>query len=108
MPPIHHRDPGVIGLLGDPARSPYYGIIVDGLHSHPNTVRIAYGAKKDGCILVTDGQSRTLVSSHPKLTVQLNHQWTQISLMASINGVHDPERHSGKKVTQSTSVELRH
>lgn len=55
MPPIHHRDPGVIGLLGDPARSPYYGIIVDGLHSHPNTVRIAYGAKKDGCILVTDG-----------------------------------------------------
>jgi N-acetylglucosamine-6-phosphate deacetylase len=56
MPPIHHRDPGVIGLLGDPARSPYYGIIVDGLHSHPNTVRIAYGAKKDGCILVTDGK----------------------------------------------------
>lgn len=57
MPPIHHRDPGVIGLLGDPSRSPYYGIIVDGLHSHPNTVRIAYGAKKDGCILVTDGES---------------------------------------------------
>lgn len=60
MPPIHHRDPGVIGLLGDPSRSPYYGIIVDGLHSHPNTVRIAYGAKKDGCILVTDGQSSPL------------------------------------------------
>jgi N-acetylglucosamine-6-phosphate deacetylase len=55
MPPIHHRDPGVIGLLGDPSRSPYYGIIVDGLHSHPNTVRIAYGAKKEGCVLVTDG-----------------------------------------------------
>ena len=58
MPPIHHRDPGVIGLLGDPSRRPYYGIIVDGLHSHPNTVRIAYGACKEGCVLVTDGKFR--------------------------------------------------
>jgi len=62
MPPIHHRDPGVIGLLGDPARSPYYGLIVDGLHSHPNTVRIAYAAKKDGCIVVTDGKSQVFWS----------------------------------------------
>lgn len=78
MPPIHHRDPGVIGLLGDPSRSPYYGIIVDGLHSHPNTVRIAYGAKKDGCILVTDGEwlgslantvdARVFVGMPPELT----------------------------------------
>lgn len=56
MPPIHHRDPGVIGLLGDTKRRPYYGIIVDGLHSHPNTVRIAYGAAPDRCVLVTDAQ----------------------------------------------------
>lgn len=58
MPPIHHRDPGVIGLLGnpDPQPRPYFGIIVDGLHSHPNTVRIAYGAASDRCILVTDAQ----------------------------------------------------
>jgi hypothetical protein len=55
MPPIHHRDPGLIGLLGDPISHPYYGIIVDGLHLHPNTVRIAYKACKEGCILVTDG-----------------------------------------------------
>jgi N-acetylglucosamine-6-phosphate deacetylase len=59
MPPIHHRDPGVIGLLGNPSTSsrPYFGLIVDGLHSHPNTVRIAYSAHKDGCIVVTDAQS---------------------------------------------------
>lgn len=68
MPPIHHRDPGVIGLLGDPSRSPYYGIIVDGLHSHPNTVRIAYGAKKDGCILVTDGESCLSLPTHLSLS----------------------------------------
>ncbi|ORY34266.1 N-acetylglucosamine-6-phosphate deacetylase, putative [Naematelia encephala] len=57
MPPIHHRDPGVIGLLGDPRRKTYYGLIVDGLHSHPNTVRIAYGAARESCVLVTDAQS---------------------------------------------------
>lgn len=58
MPPIHHRDPGVIGLLGsDDAKRPYFGLIVDGLHSHPNTVRIAYRAASERCVLVTDAQS---------------------------------------------------
>lgn len=56
MPPIHHRDPGVVGMLGHPTRRPYFGIIVDGLHSHPNTVRMAYGACKEGCVLVSDGE----------------------------------------------------
>jgi len=58
MPPIHHRDPGLIGLLGapEPSSRPSYGLIVDGLHSHPNTVRIAYGACREGCITVTDGE----------------------------------------------------
>lgn len=56
MPPIHHREPGVIGLLGsEDEKRPYFGIIVDGQHSHPNTVRIAYRAATDRCILVTDG-----------------------------------------------------
>ncbi|WWD17688.1 N-acetylglucosamine-6-phosphate deacetylase [Kwoniella shandongensis] len=57
MPPIHHRDPGVIGLLGAPDHRPYYGIIADGYHSHPNTVRIAYKACKEGCVLVSDAQT---------------------------------------------------
>ncbi|KAF8590850.1 carbohydrate esterase family 9 protein [Ramaria rubella] len=33
---------------------PFYGIIVDGCHSHPHSVRLAYTAHPDGCILVTD------------------------------------------------------
>ncbi|KAJ7502987.1 carbohydrate esterase family 9 protein [Mycena galericulata] len=33
---------------------PYYGLIVDGIHSHPNSVRLAYSAFPDGCILITD------------------------------------------------------
>ena len=35
---------------------PYYGLIVDGVHSHPNSVRLAYTAHKEGCILITDGE----------------------------------------------------
>lgn len=35
-------------------KRPFYGMIVDGVHSHPNSVRLAYTAHKDGCILVTD------------------------------------------------------
>ncbi|KZP27636.1 carbohydrate esterase family 9 protein [Athelia psychrophila] len=36
---------------------PWYGLIVDGVHSHPNSVRLAYGAHPSGCILVTDAMS---------------------------------------------------
>ncbi|GLB37729.1 putative amidohydrolase family protein [Lyophyllum shimeji] len=35
---------------------PFYGIIVDGIHSHPNSVRLAYSAHPDGCVLITDAQ----------------------------------------------------
>lgn len=71
MPPIHHRDPGVIGLLGDPTRKTYYGLIVDGLHSHPNTVRIAYGARRDGCVLVTDGEYSIFTFVWPNVSIFL-------------------------------------
>jgi len=43
------------GQVADMAFSrPYYGLIVDGIHSHPNSVRLAYSAFPDGCILITD------------------------------------------------------
>ena len=55
MRSFSHRDPGLIGILGsDIPNKPYFGIIVDGLHTHPASVRIAYEAHPNGCILVTD------------------------------------------------------
>jgi N-acetylglucosamine-6-phosphate deacetylase len=59
MPPLHHRGPGIIGLLGCPDETmrPYYSMIVDGHHIHANMVRIAYRAASERCVLVTDGTS---------------------------------------------------
>ncbi|KAL2869939.1 N-acetylglucosamine-6-phosphate deacetylase [Aspergillus lucknowensis] len=57
MRPFYHRNPGIFGLLGHqsyhPLR-PFYGIIADGIHLHPTSIRIAYNAHPDGLILVTD------------------------------------------------------
>lgn len=61
MRPLHHRNPGIFGVLGiaeslgpTGPRRPYFGIIADGIHLHPTTVKIAYAAHPDGFILVTD------------------------------------------------------
>ncbi|KAI8868771.1 putative N-acetylglucosamine-6-phosphate deacetylase [Ramicandelaber brevisporus] len=58
MNQFHHRDPGIIGLLGSTMRPrPFYGIICDGIHVHPNSVKMAYYAHPKGAILVTDAMS---------------------------------------------------
>ncbi|KAK3679351.1 N-acetyl-glucosamine-6-phosphate deacetylase [Recurvomyces mirabilis] len=56
MRPLHHRNPGIFGVLGkaEGTDRPYYGIISDGIHLHPTTVKIAWNAHPDGFILVTD------------------------------------------------------
>jgi N-acetylglucosamine-6-phosphate deacetylase len=56
MRPLHHRNPGPFGTLGKThgAERPYFGIIADGIHLHPTTVKIAWNAHPAGFILVTD------------------------------------------------------
>ncbi|KAK1755678.1 carbohydrate esterase [Echria macrotheca] len=58
MAPLHHRNPGIFGVLGGlPSHScppPYFGIIADGIHLHPTTTKIAFNAHPDGLVLVTD------------------------------------------------------
>ncbi|KAH7040277.1 family 9 carbohydrate esterase [Microdochium trichocladiopsis] len=56
MRPLHHRNPGVFGVLGiaESLPRPYFGIIADGEHLHPTTIKIAFNAHPEGFILVTD------------------------------------------------------
>ncbi|KAJ5111581.1 carbohydrate esterase family 9 protein [Penicillium argentinense] len=71
MNPLHHRGPGPLGILGGAGdinpeteakilgegtsnTRPYFGIIADGHHVHPASVRLAHLMHPDGLILVTD------------------------------------------------------
>ncbi|KAI0002207.1 hypothetical protein BJV74DRAFT_817784 [Russula compacta] len=49
---------------------PFYELIVDGIHSHPNSVRLAYNVYPDGCILITDAMK--ILDPHLKDGV---HEW---------------------------------
>lgn len=56
MTPIHHRQPGLaIAALTNP--SVYYSIIADGVHLHPEMLKLAWQTKPDKMILVTDAMS---------------------------------------------------
>ncbi|KAL7914018.1 N-acetylglucosamine-6-phosphate deacetylase [Trichoderma velutinum] len=56
MRPLHHRDPGIIGLLGNNAlpHEHFFGLVADGIHLHPMVVNLAITSQPDKCILVTD------------------------------------------------------
>lgn len=55
MRPFGHRNPGIFGLLGQEDRPrPYFGVISDGIHLHPTSIKIAFNAHPGGLILVTD------------------------------------------------------
>ena len=84
MEQFHHRDPGLIGLLGSsPSTQPFYSIIVDNIHSHPASVKMAYKAHPRGTILITDAiEAMGLPPGHYKLgTMQV-----EITDRAKISG----------------------
>ena len=64
MNPFHHREPGLLGLLvhndeeePETEKGLWYSLIVDGLHSHPAAVRMAYRLNPSGMVLITDAMS---------------------------------------------------
>jgi N-acetylglucosamine-6-phosphate deacetylase len=55
MEQFHHRDPGLIGLLGANALArPFWSIIVDNIHSHAASVTMAFKSHPEGAIIITD------------------------------------------------------
>lgn len=57
MTPMESRDPGVVGAALEDKHS-YCGIIADGYHIHPATLKVAIAAKEKGhMILVTDAMA---------------------------------------------------
>ena len=59
MLPFHHRDPGLVGVLTSlitPKQS-YYGLIPDGIHTHPTALRIAHRSHPHGAVIVTDAMA---------------------------------------------------
>jgi len=60
------------GQIADMAfERPYYGLIVDGIHCHPNSVRLAYSSHPEGCILITDAMKIL----DPKLQDGVHEWW---------------------------------
>ncbi|MGC8832679.1 MAG: N-acetylglucosamine-6-phosphate deacetylase, partial [Armatimonadota bacterium] len=57
MPPLHHRKPGlVLACMNDPRVK--VEIIADGVHLHPELVRMVIHSKgEDGVVLITDAMS---------------------------------------------------
>jgi len=56
MNALHHRDPGLAGLICTPLSmtSPYFTMIPDLVHLHPAVLRLCYQASPTRCILITD------------------------------------------------------
>lgn len=57
MVSFHHRDPGLVGLLTSQKlddKKVWYGIIADGVHTHPAALRIAFKTNFSTLVLVTD------------------------------------------------------
>lgn len=61
MAPLHHRDPGLAGLVTassatdlEGAANPYFSIIPDGNHLHPSVATMLFRSNPSKCILITD------------------------------------------------------
>lgn len=79
MLPFHHRDPHLVGLLTSQRipsdKTIFYGLISDGIHTHPAALRIAHRVHPDGLVLITDAMP---AMGLPEGTYTLGHQQVEI------------------------------
>ena len=69
MPPLHHRNPGVIGAVRDSEKC-HAELICDGVHIHPSVIRATFamfGAKR--MILISDSMRATVTVRGPLATL---------------------------------------
>jgi len=52
MAPLHHREPGLAGLMA--SGRCFYSVIPDGIHLHPATLAMAFRTDPSKCVLITD------------------------------------------------------
>jgi N-acetylglucosamine-6-phosphate deacetylase len=76
MPPLHHREPGLAGaLLAD--EQTVVGLIADGVHIHPDLVRLVWQAVgSERLNLVTDGMSALAMPPGPYMLADFTVQVT--------------------------------
>lgn len=59
MPPLNHREPGVIGAAAD-SENVFVELICDGIHIHPSTIRLAFKVfGSDRVVLISDSMEAT-------------------------------------------------
>jgi N-acetylglucosamine-6-phosphate deacetylase len=58
MTPLHHRNPGLAGLITLPEaedpKPPFFSILADGIHVHPTVAALLYRAAPQRAILISD------------------------------------------------------
>ncbi|MDE1893387.1 MAG: N-acetylglucosamine-6-phosphate deacetylase [Pseudomonadota bacterium] len=68
MTPLGSREPGVVGAALDDATS-WCGLIVDGHHVHPASLRVAIAAKPRGKMLLVTDAMPPVGSDHPDFVI---------------------------------------
>ena len=91
MPPFSSRDPGLAGLITLPSTyspaPPYYTIIADGEHLHPNTVSLLHRTNPKRSIIVTDSiELASLPDGNHPGHAQIPFEQTKTGTRATITG----------------------
>ncbi|PNS17029.1 Intracellular protein transport protein USO1 [Sphaceloma murrayae] len=91
MAPLHHRDPGLAGLVAVPSTddtpSPYFSMIPDGNHLHPSVVAMLFRANPDKAIVITDSiELAGLPDGTYPGHAQIPHQQQKVGSRVTIHG----------------------